>query len=160
MDGQIIHITPDDKIIQTYEGIAILPKEQPIKEIPDFQWTSPDEDHPISNEIRRDFEIRRYKDGVSHFSWEKKDEYGVYRDEYGYARGINGDFIPVSKDDMKNLLARASYFEWSYFCLKAHADHFNRTEPLQKLYTKTEVQRMIIKLCKTCYSSLAYLVLC
>ncbi|KAF3599354.1 hypothetical protein F2Q69_00036873 [Brassica cretica] len=39
--------------------------------------------------------------GARKFRWEQKDEYGVYRDESGYARSVAGEMIPVTKDNIK-----------------------------------------------------------
>ncbi|KAF3608438.1 hypothetical protein DY000_02047864 [Brassica cretica] len=38
--------------------------------------------------------------GARKFRWEQKDEYGVYRDEFGYARSVAGEMIHVTKDNI------------------------------------------------------------
>ncbi|KAF2589799.1 hypothetical protein F2Q70_00038545 [Brassica cretica] len=61
------------------------------------------------------------------FRWEQKDEYGVYRDECGYARSVAGEMIPVTKNNIRNFLERASLFGESHICLPEHAFSFTPT---------------------------------
>ncbi|KAF2617659.1 hypothetical protein F2Q68_00039314 [Brassica cretica] len=62
------------------------------------------------------------------FYWEENDEYGVYRDDQGCARDVDGNIINVSKDDIKKLMERASRDEHSYICLPEHASSFTHTK--------------------------------
>ncbi|KAF3605100.1 hypothetical protein DY000_02048973 [Brassica cretica] len=55
------------------------------------------------------------------FHREEKDEYGFCRDDHGHARDVDGHIIRVSKDDIRNLLERASMDENSYICLPGNA---------------------------------------
>ena len=71
---------------------------------PNFQRTSIDMESMTSTDRRPEFGKRAFRYGVRKFFWEQKDKYGVYRDEKGFARGIDGDVIRVSKDDIKKLL--------------------------------------------------------
>ncbi|KAF3595758.1 hypothetical protein DY000_02020929 [Brassica cretica] len=64
--------------------------------------------------------------------WEEKDEYGVYRDDQGCARDVDGHIINVSKEDIRKLMKRASRDEHSYICLPEHASSFIQTK-LMKL---------------------------
>ena len=59
--------------------------------------------------------------GARKFRWEQKDEYGVYREEYGLARSATGDMIPVTKDDIRKVLERASLFGEGSICLPEQA---------------------------------------
>ncbi|KAG5374030.1 hypothetical protein IGI04_042650, partial [Brassica rapa subsp. trilocularis] len=85
--------------------------------------------------------------GARKFTWEQSDEYGVYRDECGHARGVAGERIPVTKDDISKLLERASLFKESHICLPEHATSFTLTRLAPKLYTKDEINEMVFGIC-------------
>lgn len=70
-------------------------------------------------------------DGMKRFKWESRDEYGVYRDEQGYTRAIDGRIIHASKADIKAFLERASLEERPCICLPEHAklSSPNKLEP-------------------------------
>ncbi|KAG2312160.1 hypothetical protein Bca52824_023717 [Brassica carinata] len=89
-----------------------------------------------------EFGKRAFRYGVRKLFWEQRDEYRVYRDENGFARGIDGDVIRISKDDIKKLLQRTSMDERSYICLLEHASSFKRRELVQETYTKDEINEM------------------
>ncbi|KAL0847155.1 hypothetical protein Bca101_020401 [Brassica carinata] len=89
-----------------------------------------------------EFGKKVFRYGVRKFFWEQRDEYGVYIDEKGFARGIDGDVIRVSKDDIKKLLQRTSMDERSYICLPEHASSFKRRELVQETYTKDEINKI------------------
>ncbi|KAF2607625.1 hypothetical protein F2Q68_00044072 [Brassica cretica] len=77
---------------------------------------------PTSIDRRPDFGKRAYdRDGSRRFHLEEKDEYGVYGDDHGHARDVDGHIIRVSKNDIRNLLEIASMDEHSYLCLPEHA---------------------------------------
>lgn len=80
--------------------------------------------------------------GIRRFHWEQKDEYGVYTDEYIYARGVDGNIINVSKDVIRNLLKRASMDQHSYICL-LNMHSFTQTWLVPEIYTKDEINEMI-----------------
>ncbi|KAF2591919.1 hypothetical protein F2Q70_00038509 [Brassica cretica] len=77
---------------------------------------------------RRAFDIF----GTRKFYWEENDEYGVYRDDEGYARDMDGHIISVSKDDIRKLMERASRDEHNYICLPEDGSSFTQTK-LMKL---------------------------
>ena len=82
-------------------------------------------DVPSSIDRRPEFGRRAYDlYGNRRFHWEEKDEYGVYRDDQGYARDVGGHIIHVSKDDIRKLMVRASKDEHSYICLPGHASSY------------------------------------
>ncbi|KAG5388732.1 hypothetical protein IGI04_030273 [Brassica rapa subsp. trilocularis] len=85
--------------------------------------------------------------GARKFIWEQMDEYGVYRDECGHARGVAGEMIPVTKDNIRKLLERASLFEESHICLPEHATSFTLTRLAPELYTKDEIDEMVFGIC-------------
>ncbi|KAF3541173.1 hypothetical protein F2Q69_00022449 [Brassica cretica] len=85
--------------------------------------------------------------GARKFRWEQKDEYGVYRDEYGYARSVAGEMIPITKDNIRKILERASLFEESHLCLPKHATFFTPTKLAQEIYTKDEINEMVTGIC-------------
>ncbi|KAF2616722.1 hypothetical protein F2Q68_00039567 [Brassica cretica] len=44
--------------------------------------------------------------GAKKFHWEDKDEYGIYRDDQGCARDMDGHIINVSKEEIIKLMER------------------------------------------------------
>ncbi|KAG5410747.1 hypothetical protein IGI04_007066 [Brassica rapa subsp. trilocularis] len=110
--------------------------------------TSIDRDDPTSIDRRYEFENRAFDMyGARKFTWEPRDEYGVYREECGHARGVAGEMIPVTKDDIRKLLERASLFEESHICLPEHATSFTLTRLAPELYTKDEIDEMVFGIC-------------
>ncbi|KAF3585568.1 hypothetical protein F2Q69_00030051 [Brassica cretica] len=85
--------------------------------------------------------------GARKFRWEQKDEYGVYRDESGYARSVAGEMIPVTKDNIIKILERASLFEESHICLPEYATSFTPTKLAPGIYTKDEINEMVTGIC-------------
>ncbi|KAG5384633.1 hypothetical protein IGI04_036103 [Brassica rapa subsp. trilocularis] len=81
------------------------------------------------------------------FSWEEKDEYGIYRDDQGCARGMDGHTISISKENIRRLLERASKDEPNYICLPEHANLFTHTKLLPEIYTKDEINKMFYGFC-------------
>ncbi|KAF3555085.1 hypothetical protein F2Q69_00013720 [Brassica cretica] len=93
---------------------------------------------------RPEFGKRAYDhDGSRRFHWEEKDEYGVYKDDHGHPRDVDGHIIRVSKDDIRYLLERASMDEHSYLCLPEHARSFTQTKLVPEIYTKDEINEML-----------------
>ncbi|KAG5410995.1 hypothetical protein IGI04_007314 [Brassica rapa subsp. trilocularis] len=76
------------------------------------------------------------------FHWEKKDEYGVYRDDHGHARDVDRHIIRVFKDDVISLLERALMDEHIFLCLPEHARLFTQTKLVPEIYTKDEINEM------------------
>ncbi|KAF3583421.1 hypothetical protein F2Q69_00030552 [Brassica cretica] len=75
------------------------------------------------------------------------DEYGIFRDDQGCARGMDGHTISISKENISRLLERASKDEPSYICLPEHATFFTQTKLLPKIYTKDEINEMFYGVC-------------
>ncbi|KAF3510757.1 hypothetical protein F2Q69_00005748 [Brassica cretica] len=96
----------------------------------------------------QEFGKRAYnRDGIRRFHWEEKEEYGVYIDDHGDARGVDGLIIHVSKDDIRNLLEIASINEHIYICLPEHARLFTQTKLVPEIYTKDEINEMLNGIC-------------
>ncbi|KAL0854522.1 LOW QUALITY PROTEIN: hypothetical protein Bca101_059674 [Brassica carinata] len=95
--------------------------------------------HP-SNDKHTEFGSREYRFGIRNFYWEKKDEYGVYRDESKYSRGLDGEII---NEDIRRLLKRASIDEESYICLPKQASSFTLTRLVPETYNKDEINEML-----------------
>ncbi|KAF2544153.1 hypothetical protein F2Q70_00035673 [Brassica cretica] len=107
-----------------------------------------DVDDPTSVDRRPEFGKRAYdRDGIRRFHWEKKDEYGVYRDDQGHATDVDGHTIRVSKDDRRRLLETASRDEPNYICLPEHASSFTQTMLVPEIYTKDEINEMFYGVC-------------
>ncbi|KAF2554076.1 hypothetical protein F2Q68_00034665 [Brassica cretica] len=85
--------------------------------------------------------------GTRKFHWEEKDEYGVYRDDRGCARDMDGHIIDVSKEDIRKLKERASKDEHIYICLPKHASSFTQTKLVLAIYTKDEINEMFYEVC-------------
>ncbi|KAG5414502.1 hypothetical protein IGI04_002069 [Brassica rapa subsp. trilocularis] len=110
--------------------------------------TSTDKDDQTSIDRRYEFGYRAFDMyGARKFTWERRDEYGVYGDECGHARGVAGEMIHVTKDDIKKLLERASLFEESHICLPEQATSFTLTRLAPELYTKDEINEMVTGIC-------------
>ena len=110
--------------------------------------TSIDRVDPTSIDRRYEFGNRAFDMyGARKFTWEQRDEYGVYRDECGHARGVAGEMIPVTKDDIRKLLERASLFEESHICLPGQATSFTLTRLAPELYTKDEINELVTGIC-------------
>ncbi|KAF3510426.1 hypothetical protein F2Q69_00006432 [Brassica cretica] len=86
--------------------------------------------------------------GARKFRWEQKDEYGVYRYESGYARSVAGEMIPVTKDNIRKIMERASLFEESHLCLPEHATSFTPTKLAPEIYTKNKINEMVTGICR------------
>ncbi|KAF3561580.1 hypothetical protein DY000_02016988 [Brassica cretica] len=68
----------------------------------------------------------------------------VYTDESGYARSVAGEMIPVTMDNIRKILERASLFEESHICRPEHATSFTPTKLAPEIYTKDEINEMHI----------------
>ena len=73
--------------------------------------------------------------------------YGVYIDDHGHARDVDGYIIHVSKDDIRNLLERASMDEHSYICLPEHERSFTQIKLVPEIYTKYEINEILYGIC-------------
>ncbi|KAF3604460.1 hypothetical protein F2Q69_00035712 [Brassica cretica] len=85
--------------------------------------------------------------GTQRFYWEEKDQYGVYRDEQGYARDLDGNTIRFHNMDIRRVLERASRDKPSYICLPEHANLFTQTKLVPEIYTKDEINEMFYGVC-------------
>ncbi|KAG2298660.1 hypothetical protein Bca52824_035132 [Brassica carinata] len=88
-----------------------------------------------------EFARRAYRYGIKKLFWEQKDEYGVYRDGSGFARGSDGDIINASKEDIKNCYKES--YGWLLHMSSEHASSFTRRDLVHEIYTKDEVNEMI-----------------
>ncbi|KAG5375337.1 hypothetical protein IGI04_039933 [Brassica rapa subsp. trilocularis] len=158
IDGRILQVSREDiaDILQVANGPDNLFSQQ--RGTPDVIQTDPNNHVGVATtEINPDLS---YHQKVKHqlqgqlrhrstgkFTWERRDEYGVYRDESGHALGVAGEMIPVTKDDIRKLLERASLFEESHICLPEHATSFKLTRLAPELYTKDEINEMVTGIC-------------
>ena len=89
-----------------------------------FSHYSPsiDVDIPTLVDRRPEFGRRAFNlFGTTKFYWEEKDEYGIYRDDQGYARDVDGHTIRDHNKDISRPLERASRDDPNYICLPEHA---------------------------------------
>ncbi|KAF2617898.1 hypothetical protein F2Q68_00040135 [Brassica cretica] len=140
MDGHALQVSKEDiaDIVQMANG----PKyQQHIRPSIDISI-------PTSIDRRPEFGKTAYnRDGIRRFHWEQKDEYGVYRDDHGHARGLDGHIIHVSKNDIIYLLERDSMDEHNYICLPEHARSFTQTKLVQEIYNKDDINEMLYGIC-------------
>ncbi|KAF2578640.1 hypothetical protein F2Q68_00004447 [Brassica cretica] len=109
---------------------------------------SVDVDVPTSVDRRPEFGRRAFDlFGTRRFYWEEKDEYGIYIDDQGYARDLDGHAIRVHIKDIRRLLERASTDEPNYICLPEHANSFTQTKLVPEIYTKDEINEMFYGVC-------------
>ncbi|KAF3572750.1 hypothetical protein F2Q69_00059014 [Brassica cretica] len=107
-----------------------------------------DVDVPTSVDRRPEFGRRPFDFyGTKHFYWEEKNEYGIYRDDQGYARDLEGRTIHVHNRNIRRLLERASRDEPSYICLPEHASSFTQTKLVPEIYSKDEINEMFYGVC-------------
>ncbi|KAF3584388.1 hypothetical protein F2Q69_00030712 [Brassica cretica] len=99
---------------------------------------------PMTQLVERpEFGKRAYdRYGTRRFHWEEKDEYGVYRDDQGHARDVDGHIMHVFMDDIRKLMERASRDEHIYICLPEHVSSFTQTKLVPEIYTKDEIYEM------------------
>ncbi|CAG7897206.1 unnamed protein product [Brassica rapa] len=55
--------------------------------------------------------------------------------------------IPITKDNIRKVLERASLFEESHMCLPEHATSFTPTKLAPEIYTKDEINEMVTGIC-------------
>ncbi|KAF2532606.1 hypothetical protein F2Q70_00030439 [Brassica cretica] len=113
--------------------------------------TRPSIDVDISTSVDRRPEFgRRAFDlfATRKFYWEEKDEYGIYRDDQGYARDVDGQTIRIHNKDIRRLLERASRDDPNYICLPEHASSFTQTKLVPEIYTKDEINEMFYGICR------------
>ncbi|KAF2620887.1 hypothetical protein F2Q68_00039924 [Brassica cretica] len=152
IDGRILQVSREDiaDILQVANGPDNLFMQQ--RNIPDNNLAVPDE-NPRANTtgIGSHQSCRPVGqasiDKVASTSLDRKIEYGVYRDESGYARSVAGEMIHVTKDNIRKILERASLFEESHICLPEHATSFTPTRLAPEIYTKDEINEMVIGIC-------------
>ncbi|KAF3536167.1 hypothetical protein F2Q69_00023321 [Brassica cretica] len=107
-----------------------------------------DVDVPTSVDRRPEFGRRAFDFYVTrNFYWEEKNEYGVYREDHGYARDLEGRTICVRNRDIRRLLERASRDGPSYICLPEIASIFTQTKLVPEIYTKDEINEMFYGVC-------------
>ncbi|KAF3533530.1 hypothetical protein DY000_02040284 [Brassica cretica] len=147
--------TPDDPRISEADRRAAIDIE--IQESIDMENLPSNNIHPT---ISIDFDVPTSVDrqpkfgrsafdshGTQRFYWEEKDQYGVYRDEQGYARVLDGNTSRFHNMDIRRVLERASRDEPSYICLPEHANLFTQTKLVPEIYTKDEINEMFYGVC-------------
>ncbi|KAF3589651.1 hypothetical protein F2Q69_00030381 [Brassica cretica] len=116
-----------------------------------FNTHNREDDQPSIDEVvvpsidsHHDFGQRAYDSERRRiFHWEKNDEYGVYRDEHGFARAPDGRIIHVSREDIRDILKRATMYEETIICLLDHAAKFTRILPDLRSYSKADIDDMV-----------------
>ncbi|KAF3540827.1 hypothetical protein F2Q69_00023216 [Brassica cretica] len=172
IDGRTLHVSREDiaDIFQTANGADNLfmhqrnnPEQKATKEFYDRAGgidngfiqrsrhptqTSIDVAVPSSVDRHPEFCRRAFDShGTRRFYWEEKDQYGVYRDEQGYARDLDGNTIRLHNTDVRRVLGRASRDEPSYVCLPEHANLFTQTKLVPEIYTKDKINEMFYGVC-------------
>ncbi|KAF3546284.1 hypothetical protein DY000_02008269 [Brassica cretica] len=174
IDGRILNVSRKDiaDILQTANGEENLFVHQ--RNIPEYQQKDTKELYDAAGGIDKSFKLRSrhptrpsinvdvptsvdrqpefgrrafYCHGTRKFYWEEKDQYGVYRDEQGYARDLDGNTIRLHNMDIRRVLERASRDEPSYICLPKHANLFTQTKLVPEIYTKDEINEIFYGVC-------------
>ncbi|KAF2581010.1 hypothetical protein F2Q68_00005114 [Brassica cretica] len=149
IDGRTLHVSREDiaNILQTTNGADNLFMQQ--RTIPEHQQKVTKEFYDTAGGIDKRFNQRRAFDlfGTTKFYWEEKDEYGIYIDDQGYARDVDGHTIRVHNKDIRRLLERASRDDPNYICLLEHASSFTQTKLVPEIYTKDEINEMFYGIC-------------
>ncbi|KAF3595946.1 hypothetical protein DY000_02023570 [Brassica cretica] len=147
INGRTLHLSREDiaEILQTANGADNLFMQQ--QNIPEHQEKVTKEFYDTTGGIENRFKQKsRYPTRPS-IDWEEKDEYGIYRDDQGYARDIDGHTIRVHNNDIRRILERASRDEPNYICLPGHASSFTQTKLVPEIYTKDEINEMFYGVC-------------
>ncbi|KAF3539794.1 hypothetical protein F2Q69_00024213 [Brassica cretica] len=174
IDGRILNVSRKDiaDILQRATGAANLFVHQ--RNIPEYQQKDTKEFYDAADGIDKSFNLRSRhptqpsidvdvptsvgrqpefcrrafdSHGTKKFYWEEKDQYGVYRDEHGYARDLDGNTIHLHNMDIRRVLERASRDEPSYICLPERANLFTQTKLVPEIYTKDEINEMFYEVC-------------
>ncbi|KAF3497857.1 hypothetical protein DY000_02053905 [Brassica cretica] len=155
IDGHILNVSRKDiaDILQIANGAENLFVHQ--HNIPEYQQKDTKEFYDVAGGIDKSFKLRQPKfcrsafdsHGTRKFYLEEKDEYGIYRDEHGYARDLDGNTIRLHTTDIRRVLERASRDEPSYICLPEHVNLFTQTKLVTEIYTKDEINEMFYGVC-------------
>ncbi|KAF3536141.1 hypothetical protein F2Q69_00022667 [Brassica cretica] len=65
------------------------------------------------------------------------------RDEHGYARAPDGRIIHVSREDIRDIMARATMYEAACICLPEQAEKFNRILPKLRSYSTADIDDIV-----------------
>ncbi|KAF3559671.1 hypothetical protein F2Q69_00013861 [Brassica cretica] len=167
------YLTPDKfDILQTTNGAENLFVHQ--RNIPEYQQKDTKEFYDAAGGIDKSFQLRSRhptrpsidvdvptsvdrqpefcrrafdSHGTRKFYWEEKDQYGVYIDDQGYARELDGNTIRLHNMDIRRVLERASRDEPRYICLPEHVNLFTQTKLVPEIYTKDEINEMFYGVC-------------
>ncbi|KAF3554333.1 hypothetical protein F2Q69_00012636 [Brassica cretica] len=152
--------TPDDlydeeyikKVILVHKFCPLRPEIQAQVETDSLLAEAYGKGTRISEAERREAIDREIHESIDRakkkpFDWEDKDEYGVYRDDLGCTRDMDGHIINVSKEEIRNIMERASRDEPSYICLPEHVNLFTQTKLVPEIYTKDEINEMFYGVC-------------
>ncbi|KAF2605869.1 hypothetical protein F2Q68_00044037 [Brassica cretica] len=146
IDGHELQVSREDiaDILQMANGAYNLFMQQ--RTVPAHQQRFTKEFYDTAGGIDNRFK-KNYRPPTRPSIDEDKDEYGVYKDDLGCARDVDGDIINVPKEDIRKLMERASRDEHSYICLPEHASSFTQTKLVPKNYTKDEINEMFYGVC-------------
>ncbi|KAF3599932.1 hypothetical protein F2Q69_00035074 [Brassica cretica] len=147
MDGHALQVSGEDitDILQMANEAINLFMQQ--RNSPSHQQKGTSEIYNKAGGVDDRFKKKSRQHTQPRFHWEEKDEYGVYRDDHGHARDVDGHIISVSKEDIRSLLERASRDEHNYLCLPEHARSFTQTKLVPDIYTKDEINEMFYGVC-------------
>lgn len=72
-----------------------------------------------------------------------RDEYGIFRDEHGNARAVDGRLIPISMRNIREILKRVKLDGHDHICLLEYAEQFSTTILEPDTYSKAEIYDMV-----------------
>ncbi|KAF2545855.1 hypothetical protein F2Q70_00022235 [Brassica cretica] len=142
IDRRTLHVSREDiiDILQTANGADNLFVQQ--QNIPEHQQKITREFYDTTGGIDKCFKQKYRHPNRPRFYYEEKDEYGIYRDDQGFTRDIDGHTIRVHNNDIRRLLERASRDAPNYICRPEHARSFTQTKLVPEIYTKYEINEM------------------
>ncbi|KAF3588898.1 hypothetical protein F2Q69_00030017 [Brassica cretica] len=147
IDRRTLHVSREDitDILQTTNGADNLFVQQQY--IPEHQQKITKEFYDTTGGIDKCFKQKYRHPNRPRFYYEEKDEYGIYRDDQGFTRDIDGHTIRGHNNDIRRLLERASRDAPNYICRPEHARSFTQTKLVPEIYTKYEINEMFYGVC-------------
>ncbi|KAF2578772.1 hypothetical protein F2Q68_00005439 [Brassica cretica] len=147
IDGRTLHVSREDiaNILQTANGADNLFIHQ--RNIPERQQKATIEFYDTAGGIDKSFKQRTRHPTQPSIDVDEEKEYGIYRDDQGYARDLDGHTIRVHNRDIIRLLERDSRDKPSYICLPEHASSFPQTKLVPEIYTKDEINEIFYGVC-------------
>ena len=141
MDGQVLNISKED----VADIIAMNgPRSFFHTENRAFDQTSIFETSSPSIDSHRELRRKVYdQNSRRKICWERKDEYGIYRDKDVYARAPDGRIIHVSREGIRAILERSVMVGHIHISLQEYAEVPPTTVLEPNTYSRTEIDELV-----------------